>query len=59
MRECNVFAQSYQMMGEELKNQQQLEIECGEVLPELQLLFTLKPGMDQRRFRCDREKENR
>ncbi|XP_070157971.1 uncharacterized protein [Polyergus mexicanus] len=44
MRECNIFAQSYQMMGEELENQRRLEMESGELLSELQLLFTLKPG---------------
>ncbi|KMQ85125.1 hypothetical protein RF55_16504 [Lasius niger] len=38
------------MMGEELENQRQLAIESGESLPELQLLFTLKPGMDRRRY---------
>jgi len=32
------------MMGEELANQRRLEMESGELLPELQLLFTLKPG---------------
>jgi len=50
MREFNVFAQSYQIMGEELENQRCLEMESGELLPELQLLFTLKPGMDRRRY---------
>jgi len=46
MREFNVFAQSYQMMGEELENQRRLEIESRKLLPELQLLFTLRPDMD-------------
>jgi hypothetical protein len=49
MRKYNLFAQSYQMMSDELENQRQLEIESGELLPELQLLFTLRPGIDQRR----------
>ncbi|XP_018404137.1 PREDICTED: uncharacterized protein LOC108780818 [Cyphomyrmex costatus] len=57
MRELNIFAQSYQMMGEELENQQRLEIESGELLPELQLLFTLRPGMDQRRYNAQRTNE--
>jgi len=57
MRESNVFAQSYQMMGEELENQRRLEIESGELLPELQLLFTLRPGMDQRRYNAQRTNE--
>jgi len=57
IREFNVFAQSYQMMGEELENQRRLEIESGELLPELQLLFTLRPGMDRRRYNAQRINE--
>ncbi|KYN16225.1 DNA repair and recombination protein pif1, mitochondrial [Trachymyrmex cornetzi] len=57
MREFNIFAQSYQMMGEELENQRQLEIESGELLPELQLLFTLKPGIDRRRYNTQKTNE--
>jgi len=57
MRECNIFAQSYQMMGEELENQRQIEIESGELFSELQLLFTLKPGMDRRRYNIQRTNE--
>ncbi|XP_025265716.1 uncharacterized protein LOC112638349 [Camponotus floridanus] len=45
-------------MGEELKNQNnRLEIESGSRLPELQLLFTLKPGMDRRRYNVQRTNE--
>ncbi|XP_036148429.1 uncharacterized protein LOC118647495 [Monomorium pharaonis] len=57
MRESNVFAQSYQMMSEELENQRRLERESGELLPELQLLFTLKPGVDRRRYNAQRTNE--
>jgi len=57
MRESNVFAQSYQMMGEELENQRRLEIESGELLPELQLLFALRPDMNQRRYNAQRTNE--
>jgi len=57
MRESNVFAKSYQMMGEELENQRRFEIESGELLPELQLLFTLKPGMDRHRNNAQRTNE--
>jgi len=57
MREINVFAQFYQMMGEELENQKRLEIESGKFLPELQLLFTLKPAMDRRRYNAQRTNE--
>ncbi|KMQ89447.1 hypothetical protein RF55_10925 [Lasius niger] len=45
------------MMGEELENQQRLQTESGELLPELQLLFTLKPGMDRRRYNAQRTNE--
>lgn len=55
MRECNIFAKSYQMMGEELENQRQLA--SNESLPELQLVFTLKPGIDRRRYNFQRTNE--
>ncbi|KMQ88044.1 hypothetical protein RF55_12537, partial [Lasius niger] len=45
------------MMGEELKNQKQLEMESGQSLPELQLSFTLKPGLDPRRYNVQRTNE--
>ncbi|XP_072760469.1 uncharacterized protein [Anoplolepis gracilipes] len=45
-------------MGEELENQRQLEIESGEILPELQLSFTLKPGMDQYNARYNTQRTN-
>jgi len=57
MRELNIFAQSYQTMGEELENQRRLEIESREILPELQLSFTLRPGMDRRRYNVQRTNE--
>ncbi|KAM0727890.1 hypothetical protein ACS0PU_005359 [Formica fusca] len=57
MRELNIFAQSYQMMDEELENQQRLEIESGELLAELQLSFILRPGMDRRRYNAQRTNE--
>ena len=55
----NIFAQSYQMMGEELQAQQERVFETDETQPpgELQLLFTLKPGMDRRRFNFQRSNE--
>jgi len=55
MRELNVFTQFYQMMGDELENQQRLEIEFGELLPELQLL--LRSSMDQRWYNTQRTNE--
>jgi len=45
------------MMNEELENQRWLEIEYGELLPELQLLFTLRPGMAQRQYNAQRTNE--
>jgi len=56
MRDSNVFDQSYQMMGEELENQRRLEIESGELL-KLQLLFTLRLGMDQQQYNAQRINE--
>ncbi|XP_070510417.1 uncharacterized protein [Cardiocondyla obscurior] len=44
-------------MGEELENQRQLASNSNQVLPELQLLFTLKPGMDRRRYNFQRINE--
>ncbi|XP_071581098.1 uncharacterized protein, partial [Temnothorax nylanderi] len=55
MRNSNIFAKSYQMMGEELENQRQLT--SNESLSELQLVFTLKPGMDRRRYNIQRTNE--
>lgn len=57
MRECNIFAQSYLMMVEELQNQQRSEINSGEPIPELQLVFALKPRMDKRRYNAQRTNE--
>jgi len=45
------------MTCEELENQRLLEIEFGELLSELQLLFTLKPGMDRHRNNAQRTNE--
>ncbi|XP_011878931.1 PREDICTED: uncharacterized protein LOC105568104, partial [Vollenhovia emeryi] len=42
-------------MGEELENQRQSL--SKELLPELQLIFTLKPGMDRRRYNIQRANE--
>ncbi|XP_071643036.1 uncharacterized protein [Temnothorax longispinosus] len=53
MREYNVFAQSYQMMGEELENQRQLESNQLE----LQLFFNLRPETDRRRYNAQRTNE--
>ena len=52
MRDYNIFAQSYEMMGKELKKQENLESP-----QELQLLFSLKPGVDKRRFNFQRTNE--
>ncbi|XP_044005453.1 uncharacterized protein LOC122850360 [Aphidius gifuensis] len=55
LRQHNVFAQSYQMMHEEL---QRAMIENNlETEPEMRLLFSLKPGMDARRYNPQRVNE--
>ena len=56
MREHNKFAQSYQMMKEELDHQRLL-MNPNDEEPELQLLFTLKPGTDRRRYNFQRTNE--
>ncbi|XP_058796825.1 uncharacterized protein LOC131667435 [Phymastichus coffea] len=55
IRENNIFAQSYEMMKQEINNQRSLMNEEHE--PELQLLFSLKPGFDRRRFNLQRTNE--
>ena len=57
IRDCNVFAQSYQMMGKELQRQRAMSMTDNEPKPELQLLFTLKPETDRRRFNFQRTNE--
>ncbi|XP_058789586.1 uncharacterized protein LOC131663282 [Phymastichus coffea] len=55
IRENNIFAQSYEMMKQEINNQRLEMNEAHE--PELQLLFSLKPGFDRRRFNFQRTNE--
>ncbi|KAL6419581.1 hypothetical protein ACFW04_011319 [Cataglyphis niger] len=59
MRELNVFAQFYQMMSEELENQQQLEIESGEfgVCIKVFPLRYKKKDMDRCRYNVQRTNE--
>ncbi|CAG9765932.1 unnamed protein product [Ceutorhynchus assimilis] len=54
MRENNVFVHSYQMMNEEIENQKSMHADYD---PELQLLFTLKPGVDKNRYNFQRVNE--
>ncbi|XP_034945195.1 uncharacterized protein [Chelonus insularis] len=56
MRQNNVFADSYQMMAKEL-NKQCSNSNNSNDDPELHLMFTLKPGVDKRRFNFQRENE--
>ena len=56
IREHNVFAQSYEMMKKEIEAQRLLLGE-NKSEPELQLLFTLKPGTDRRRYNFKRTNE--
>ncbi|XP_051163766.1 uncharacterized protein LOC127283125 [Leptopilina boulardi] len=57
MRDHNILAKSYQMMGEEIEIQRQKAMENNETMPEVQLLFTLKPGMDRNRYNLQRTNE--
>ncbi|XP_057329849.1 uncharacterized protein LOC130670458 [Microplitis mediator] len=54
LRECNIFALSYQMMKDELDAEQ---AKYNNTEPELQLLFTLKPGMQRSRYNFQRVNE--
>ncbi|XP_034934873.1 uncharacterized protein [Chelonus insularis] len=58
MRDHNMFAKSYQMMHEEVKKQEELALQsnCSNT-PEMELLFTLKPGVDRRRFNLQQVNE--
>ena len=54
MRQCIVFVHSYQMMKEQLES---MTLQNVSKEPELQLLFTLKKGHDERRFNFQRVNE--
>ncbi|XP_063990617.1 uncharacterized protein LOC135169496 [Diachasmimorpha longicaudata] len=54
LRQCNLFAQSYRMMHEELQSMR--NVNTNEE-PEMQLIFSLKPGIDQRRYNLQRINE--
>ncbi|XP_058789100.1 uncharacterized protein LOC131663051 [Phymastichus coffea] len=57
IRENNIFAQSYNMMRQEIEIQQALFNETHQPQPALQLLFSLKPGQDVRRYNIQRANE--
>ena len=52
MREFNIFAQTYEMMGEEFKKQNNSHLQ-----EELHLLFSIKPGVDKSRYNFQVENE--
>ncbi|XP_044014008.1 uncharacterized protein LOC122856401 [Aphidius gifuensis] len=54
MRQHNVFAQSFQMMKDELDT---MTIENNGIEPELELRFSLKKGLDRRRYNFQRVNE--
>ena len=56
IRENNLFAKSYEMMNQEIRNQQSL-LNDDDTVPELQLLFSLKPGTDRNRYNFQRTNE--
>ena len=55
LREYNIFAKSYEMMKEEINHQR--ELLGNDTEPELQLLFSLKPGYDRNRYNSQRVSE--
>ncbi|XP_074106854.1 uncharacterized protein LOC141532421 [Cotesia typhae] len=57
LRQYNVFAQSYMMMKDLLQNNLTVDVNGTVVEPELNMIFTLKPGMDARRYNFQRVNE--
>ena len=55
IREYNLFVKSYVMMMDEIE--QQRELLDSDMEPELQLIFSLKPGYDQNRYNLQRTNE--
>ncbi|XP_044597185.1 uncharacterized protein LOC123273776 [Cotesia glomerata] len=57
LRHHNVFARSYEMMKDVLKDNSTIDSDGNAIEPELNLIFTLKPGMDARRYNFQRINE--
>ncbi|XP_044591984.1 uncharacterized protein LOC123270112 [Cotesia glomerata] len=57
IRDHNVFAGSYQMMKDVIDSNSTRDTHGNVIEPELSLLFTLKPGMDARRYNFQRVNE--
>ncbi|XP_058809854.1 uncharacterized protein LOC131675045 [Phymastichus coffea] len=58
IRNNNIYAKSYEMMKEEIRLQQMITNIRNDSSPsELQLLFSLKPGQDSRRYNIQRVNE--
>ena len=55
IRQYNLFAESYVMMKEEIEHQR--ELLGSDTEPELQLIFSLKPGYDRNRYNLQRTNE--
>ena len=55
LRECNILAKSYEMMKDEINHQR--ELLGNDTEPELQLVFSLKPGYDRNRYNLQRVNE--
>ena len=55
LRECNIFAKSYEMMKDEINHQR--ELLGNDTDPELQLLFRLKPEYDHNKYNLQRVNE--
>ena len=57
MRNINIYAKSYIMMGEEAMIQKQNAIKNNDSIPELQMVFTNKKGFDSKRYNPQRTNE--
>ena len=55
IRQYNLYAKSYVMMKEEIEHQR--ELLCSDTEPELQLIFSLKPGYDRNSYNLQRTNE--
>ena len=53
IRQYNLFPKSYVMMKEEIEHQR--ELLGSDTEPELQLIFSLKPGYDRNRYNLQKQ----
>ena len=57
IRDHNIFAQSYQMMYEEIENEKRKAAANNTVIPKIEMTLTTKPNLDNRQFNLQRVNE--